>query len=191
MLTKDMHKEDIEQALEGKGDFTQIDYLNRYLKLNPPIEMRKFANLKLAEIYMKKEMFTDAGIAYRNAAINSIPFREKRRFYVEEAKAEILGLKFEKADKAMNRAFDEEASTNDRRQIFDEITKFYKEFGDKLLRQGKPGRAVKIYEKLYRMKIPDADRDMVKMKLTELYEKLGMRKELGFLRQEIKGSSQK
>lgn len=175
-----MHKEDIERALDGKGDFIQIDYLNRYLKLNPPIEMRKFAHLKLADIYMAKEMFTDAGIAYRNAAINSVPFREKRKFYIEEAKAEILGLKFEKSDKALKRAFDE-ANVRERREMYDEIIRFYKDTGKKALKHGKPGRALKIYEKLYRMKISDSDKELVKEKLVQLYEKLGMREELEFL----------
>ena len=51
MLEKGMHKQDIDLVLEGKGDFIKIDYLNRYLKKMPPLEMRKYAYLKLAEIY--------------------------------------------------------------------------------------------------------------------------------------------
>ena len=91
----------MEEVLEGKGDFVKIDYLVKYLKEMPPIEMRKFAYLKLAEIYLHKEMFIDAARMYRNISINALTFREKRENYLKEAKAYILAGKFEQSDKAL------------------------------------------------------------------------------------------
>ena len=37
MLNKGMSKSEIERELKGKGDFIQIDYLNRFIAQKPPL----------------------------------------------------------------------------------------------------------------------------------------------------------
>jgi tetratricopeptide (TPR) repeat protein len=181
MLTKNMHKKDIEEALEGKGDFVQIDYLNKYLKEMPPLEMRKFASLKLAEIYLKKEMFIDAAKMLRNIGINSLTFKDKQEYYFKEAKTYILAGKFEEADKALKRAL-MEANSREKQEIYKKMIEFYKEVGEKLEKGLKREKASKIYEKLLQMKISKEEKEEFKEKLLNLYEKLGKRKEADFLK---------
>lgn len=181
MLTKDMHKPEIEAELEGKGDFVKIDYLNRYLKETPPIEMRKFAYLKLAEVYLEKDMFIDAANAFKNAAVNSITFREKQENYLREAKAFVSALKFDESDKALRKALNE-ANQKEKREIYEKLVEFYKKEIDKLEKNDKPGQLTKLYEKFLKLKVNDEDKEEVKEKLLNLYERLGKIKEARILR---------
>ena len=176
-----MRKNEIEEILEGRGDFIKIDYLTRYLKEMPPIEMRKFAYIKLAEIYLGKKMYDSAASMYRSAAINSVTFREKQKQFLMEAKAEILWGKFDESDRSLKRALGE-ANSREKKEIYQKIVEFYKEQGEKSENLGKHGQTTKIYEKLIRMKINDSDREEITNKLLNLYEKLGKTKEYAFLK---------
>lgn len=181
MLTKGMRKKEIEEVLEGKGEFVKIDYLNRYLKLMPPIEMRKFAYLKLAQVYLNKGMFTEAAKMYKNISINSLIFREKRENYLRESKAYILAGKFEESDKALKRAMGE-GNSREKTECHKTIIDFYKKEAEEMGKQKKPGSQMKIYEKLIRMRISDSEKEEVKEKLLKIYDKLGKRKEYNFLK---------
>ena len=181
LLTKDMHKSDIEKFLEGKGDFVKIDYLTRYIKIMPPIEMRKFAYLKLAEIYMGKEMYVDAAMAFKNAGVNSVSFKEKQENFLDEARAYISGGKFDDADKALRRAMDE-GNQKEKEDLYKGILNCYKTEAEKLEKMGKHGSLVKLYEKMLRLKFSDAEHAGVKENLLKLYEKLGKVKEYKILR---------
>lgn len=180
MLTKDMHKTDVEKFIEGKGDFMQIDHLNRYLKLMPPIEMRKFAYLKLAEIYGRKKMYLDVAKSYRSAAMNSVIFREKIKYFVEEAKAHIKNLDFIEADKAIKHALSD-ANPIQRKDIIEEIKAFYKVYAEELERQLKRNQASQVYEKVLKMNLNEEEKEEIKNKLKSLYEKLGKIRELKWL----------
>jgi tetratricopeptide (TPR) repeat protein len=181
MLTKDMHKKEILETLENKGDFVQIDYLTRYLKKMPPLEMRKFAFLKLAEIYLKKEMYINAAKMFRNIAINSLTFKDKQKYFLKETKSYILAEKFEDADKALKRTL-AEGNSKEKKEIYENIIDFYKKVGEKFENKLKKEKASKIYEKLFEMKLPNEEKEMIKKKLLKFYEKLGKRKEADFLR---------
>jgi tetratricopeptide (TPR) repeat protein len=176
MLTKDMHKQDIDSFLEGKGDFVKIDYLNRYIKSMPPIELRKYAYLKLAEVFTKKEMFVDAAGAFRNAAVNSVAFREKQENYLNESKSYVSAGKFDESDKALKRAMDE-GNQKEKDKLYAETLEYYRNEAKKLESKGKPGHLVKLYEKMMRMKFPENEKDEIRNKLLHLYEKLGKVKE--------------
>lgn len=176
-----MRKKEVEDALEGKGDFVKIDYLMKYLKKTPPLEMRKFAYLKLAEIYLHKEMFIDAARMYRNIAVNSPIFREKKENYLKESKAYILAGKFENSDKSLRRAIDE-GNSIEKKESYKTITDFYIQEGERLEKDNKPGQTMKLYEKLIRMKLNDEEKENIREKLLTLYEKLGKREEYNFLK---------
>lgn len=181
MLNKNMRKKDIEEVLEGKGEFVKIDYLTRYLKSMPPIEMRKFAYLKLALVYLNKGMFSEAARMYKNISINSLTFREKRENYLKESKAYVLAGKFDESDKALKRAMGE-GNTKEKKECHQTIIDFYKKEGEEMEKQRKHGSAMKIYEKLIRMRIDDNEKEEIKEKLLVVYDRLGKRKEYNFLK---------
>lgn len=181
MLRKDLKKAELDELLEGKGDFVQIDYLNRFLKLFPPIAMRKYAYLRLAKVYLEKRLFEDAAKMFSNAAINSLTFKEKNESYMKEAKCYIKAGKFESSSKALRKAFSE-ANEKERNEMAREIINYYKKEGESLEKEGKPGAATTLYERLIRMRLPEEEKSEVKEKLLSLYKKLGKIKEYNFLK---------
>jgi len=181
MLTKDMHKKDVEEVLKDRGDFIQIDYLTNYLKIMPPLEMRKFASLKLAEIYFRKEMYVDAAKMFKNIGMNCLTFKDKQKYYSKEAKTYVLAGKFEESDKALKRAL-AEGNSREKKEIYERIVVFYEEIGKKLMNKLKREKASKLYEKLFRMKLNDEEKEEIKERLLDLYDKLGKRKEYDFLK---------
>jgi len=181
MLHRDMKKTEIEEVLADKGEFIQIDYLDRYLKDSPSIDMKKFAYLKLARIYLNRSMFENAALMFKNAAINSPTFSEQQDFYTKEAKCYIRAQRFDEVQNAMKKAF-AEANSVDRRKVYDEIVAYYKKVGEDYLSSGLPGKAMNIFERLIRMKLTLADKNYAKERLLEIYQKLGKRKEYEFLK---------
>lgn len=181
MLTKDSKKAEIEEYLEGKGSFVKIDHLNRFLKLFPPINMRKYAYLTLARIYLNESVFVDAAKMFNNAAINSLTFKEKQENHLKESKSYIKALKFENASKAIKKAFSE-ANQKEKKELYKEMVNYYKKVASDLELQGKPGQATRVYEKLIKLNISEEEKEIVKEKLLNLYKKLGKTKEYDFLK---------
>jgi tetratricopeptide (TPR) repeat protein len=182
MLKKFMRKQEIEELLEGKGDYVKINYLENFLKLMPPIEMRKFAYLKLAEIYLDKKMFSTAAQMFRNAAINSVTFREKKENYLREAKLYLLAGNLDLSEKALKRALDE-GNSKEKKETYSEFIDFFIQEAKRLNDQKKYGQAERFYEKLIRMKISEEQKKEIEKILLDLYEKLGKREEYNFLKQ--------
>jgi tetratricopeptide (TPR) repeat protein len=181
MLKKDMKKPEIEEILENKGDFIQIDYLDRFIKDSPPIEMKRFAYEKLARIYLNRKMFENAALMFKNVAINSISFKYQQENYIKEAKCYIRAGRFDEVNNALKKAF-AEANKLDRRKMYDEIVEYYKKIGAEYEESGLPGKSIVLYEKLVRMKLTIEDKELVKNKLMKLYQKMGRRKDYDFLK---------
>lgn len=182
MLTKNSRKNEIDEFLEGKGDFVQIDHLNRFIKLFPPIDLRKYAYLRLARIYLDKSMFVDAANAFKNAAINSVAFREQQDNYLKESKCYVRAMRFEDAANAFKKAITE-ANEKDRRELYKEYLEYFKKVGEDFEKQGTLGKTAQLYEKLIRMKISDEDKKDVKERLLKVYDKLGRRKEYNLIKE--------
>ena len=172
MLNKGMSKSDIERELKGKGDFVQIDYLTRFLGQKPPLHEKKFAFMKLIEIYETKKMFNDVAKIYSNLAILALSAPERVEALVKETKAYIQGGRFDEADAVMRRAMDEVPIVK-KADIYEDIKKFYSQQAGEYGREAKRNHAIKVYEKLLSMKISDSERNEIKGKLLALYEQLG------------------
>lgn len=171
-----MSKSEIEQALENKGNFVQIDHLNHFLKEDLSIDMKKFVFLKLANLYEKTGMFNEAAKMCENAGLISIAFSEKIKNFVKEIEFYIKAGSFDRADEAMRKAMNE-ANSVERQEIYITTKIFYKKKAEQLEKEMKRNQARRIYERLLEMKISDRDRKEIKEKLLELYEKLGKRRE--------------
>ncbi len=181
MLNKNSKKNEIDLHLEGKGDFVKIDHLNRFIKEQPPIDLRKYAYLKLADIFLNREMFIDAAKSFRSAAINSVIFKEQQENYLKEAKSYIRALMFEDANTALKKALIE-ANERERNALQKDFIIYFKKVGEDLEKKGNSGKALQLYEKLIRMKITSEEKMEIKEKLLKIYEKLGKIKEYNFLK---------
>jgi tetratricopeptide (TPR) repeat protein len=172
MLNKGMSRSDIERELKGKGDFVQIDYLTRFIAQKPPLHEKKFAFMKLIEIYDAKKMFNDIAKIYSNLAILALSPQERIECLVKETKAYIQGGRFDEADSVMRRAMDEVTIVR-KADIYEDIKSFYKKQAEEYEKENKRNHAIKVYEKFISMKISESERDEAKKKLLGLYEQLG------------------
>ncbi len=181
MLHKKMTKLEIEKELSGKGNFVQIDYLTRFLKEDLSIDTKKFVFLKLAEIYEKTDMLKDAAKNYENAAMVSITFREKIGHFMKEAELCTRAADFDGSEKAMKKAM-VEANSMQRAEIYENVKSLYKQYAESFEKNLKRIHAIKAYEKLLDMRMGESEREAIKNRLLDLYEKLGRRKEYFLLK---------
>ena len=176
MLGSSLSKSDVEEKLVGKGDYVQIDYLNKILGEKLHRDTKKFIYLKLIEIYERKNMFNDVAKMYEGLAGICIAFSEQIKNHLKATQYYIQAGFFDKADYSMRKALNE-ANAVERNEINFAIKDFYKRQAEKYERELKRNHAAKIYEKLLEMSITDQERKEIKEKLMELYEKLGRLKE--------------
>lgn len=167
-----MTKTEIEQFLNGKGDFVQIDHLGRYLKEPVAMDTKKFIFLKLAELYEKAKMLGEAAKMYNNAAELSIPFVEKIKYHLKETELYVKLGAFDRVEQAMKKAFGQ-ANSKEREEIQAFVKQFVKEQAKVLEKELKRNQAVKFYEKLLEMRISESERQEIREKLLELYKRTG------------------
>jgi tetratricopeptide (TPR) repeat protein len=180
MLDKGMSRSEIERELNGKGDFVQIDYLNRFIAQKPPLHEKKFAFMKLIEIYTSKKMFNDVAKIYSNLVILALSPQERIDCLIKETKAHIQAGRFDEADSVMRRAMDEVPIVR-KADIYEDIKKFYKQEAEMYEKEAKRNHSAKIYEKLLSMKISESERNEIKQKLLNLYDQLGKFRESSYL----------
>lgn len=184
MLYTGISKSDIEKEIEGKGDFVQIAYLTEILEEKIPIDIRKFICFKLEKIYERKSMLNDAAKMFNNIALISIAFSEKIKHYIKESELYIRAGIFNKADEAMKKAMSQ-ANAIEKQEIYFIIKDFYKKQAGIYEKEIKRNNAARIYERLLEMNITDLEKQEIKKKLLELYEKLGKLKEYFILKHSI------
>ena len=181
-----MSKHEIEEDLAGKGDFVQIDYLTKFLKEihNLNLDLRKFIYSRLAEIYERRGMLTNSAKMFDNLALISIAFSEKIKYYVKETELYIKAGFFDRADEAMIKALNQ-ANEMQKHDIYFTIKDVYKRQAQVYEEERKRNHAAIIYEKLLEMNISGSEKQEIKEKLLELYEKLGKFREYSILKKEM------
>lgn len=165
-------KSEIEKAIEGQGNFIKIDKLNRFLKEAKSTDVKVFIFLKLADAYEKANMQQESAKMYHNAAISSITFKDKIKYFILEAKMHVGAGNFNDADGALKKALGE-ANSSQREDILSEVKDFYKHQGEVYEKGLKRGHAIRVYEHLAGMRLSESERTEVKEKLLELYDKTG------------------
>jgi len=168
-----MTKSEIEKDLQGKGNFVQIDHLNRFLKEHHlSIDTRKFIFLKLASLYEGSKLFGEAAKMYENAAGMSLTFAEKIKHYMVETDMYVKLGAFDRIDQAVKKALSE-ANSKEREDIQVSLKQMFKAQAAALESEMKRNHAVKFYERILDMKLSDQERRESKEKLLDLYKKTG------------------
>ena len=175
-----MSRSEIEKELKGKGDFIQIDYLNRFIAQKPPLHEKKFAFMKLIEIYESKKMFNDVAKIYNNLVMLALSPQERIDYMIKETKSFIQGGRFDDADSVMRRAMDDVTIVR-KADIYEDIKRFYRQLAESYEKENRRNNAVKVYEKFLSMKISEQERSEVKSKLLGLYDQLGKFRESSVL----------
>jgi len=169
-------KSEIEEHIEKRGDFANIDYLNNLLRRDLPFDVKKFVHFKLVEIYERLRIFGHVARIFNNLALISIAFSEKVKYHVKETEAYIKAGEFDSADKAMNKAI-REAKAVEKDEIYYHVKDFYIKLAENYENQIKINSASKVYERLIKMRMTEHEKKQIKDKLIRLYEKLGKFKE--------------
>jgi len=185
ILRKEMSKLEIEKALNGQGDYVQIDNLTRFLKENLPMDMKKFLYARLIEVYQRRNMFSDAAeICNRLIEISMTP-ADRITCSVKAIEFFIKAGFFDKADLAMRRIIGD-ANAKEGQRIESLIKEYYQNQAQIYEKEKRRNNATKTYEKLLTLNLPDSEKREVEKKLLELYKELGimdkymvMRKKLG------------
>lgn len=172
MLKPGMSKEEIRQALKDQGDFVQIDYLMKFLNTKPPIHIKKFVYETLTQIYEKTNMFGEAALTSEKAAESSVIYTDKIKFFVKATELFIKAGRFEMADYSMKKAL-HNANASEKGGIYAQIKEFYKKQAGAYELDHKRAHAVKFYEKLITLNLFDEEKEEIKQKLLDLYDKLG------------------
>jgi hypothetical protein len=176
LIQKEMTIPEIEVFLRNKGDYVQIDLLTRFLQEKTKPEVRKFAFMRLGEIYERSSMFPNAGRNYKMAGELSTG-DDKKHLTLKAVQMFIRASDFSMAE-ALIRNLTSKSSDRERKEIYEEMKKFYIYTSEIFEKTRKLGEAVKIYEKILTMpEFSDDEKRQVKPKLMELYNKLGKIKE--------------
>ncbi|MFA5070770.1 MAG: hypothetical protein WC511_00170 [Candidatus Pacearchaeota archaeon] len=173
MLDKNMTKVEIEKELKNQGDYVQIDNITRFLKQNPALDVKKFLFAILIQIYDRRKMFAEAADTcgklieiIMNPDEKSVCLKKEVEFYIK------AGF-FDKADAVFRRALSE-IKPNERPKLSLEIREFYKRQADSYEKEKRRSLAVKTYEKILTLDIPEFEKKEVNEKLIKLYKELGM-----------------
>ena len=173
-IKEGMTKSEIETFLKDKGDFIQVDYLNRYLKTSVAMhsDTKRFVYMKLGEAYERRGMFSDAANAYGNGAISAIQTPEKIKCHAKEAECFAKANLFDSADRAMRKAFTL-ATPTQVAEIYITIKNIYKKIAEDSEKSQKYNNAIKLYERILQLKISDDERREIKQKLEPIYRRVG------------------
>ena len=168
-----MTKVEIEKELKNQGDYVQIDNITRFLKQNPALDVKKFLFAILIQIYDRRKMFAEAADTcgklieiIMNPDEKSVCLKKEVEFYIK------AGF-FDKADAVFRRALSE-IKPNERPKLSLEIREFYKRQADSYEKEKRRSLAVKTYEKILTLDIPEFEKKEVNEKLIKLYKELGM-----------------
>ncbi|VVB83890.1 Uncharacterised protein [uncultured archaeon] len=173
MLRKEMTKVEIEKELSGKGDYVLIDNMTRFLKENPPLDIKKFVSLKLVEIYEKRAMFGDAAELYSRLVEIALNNSDKVNYLTKQTECYVRAGFFDKADLALKRAV-AEASIAERAKITMSIKEFYKKQAQMYEKEKRRNNAMKTYEKMLTMNFSEAEKMEINQKLAGIYKELGL-----------------
>jgi len=172
-LNKGMMKSDIDAFLKDKGDYVKMDHLSRFMKESLPVDIRRYVATLLAEIYEKKGMVSDSAKMYEVAAMCSVTFQDKIKYFTKEAIVYIKTGMFERVDDSIMKAASE-CNSKEKAILQSEIVLAYKKAAQEYETKMQRSHAVKIYEKMLTMTtVSDAEKIQVRDKLIDLYEKLG------------------
>lgn len=173
MLNKNMTKVEIERELKNQGDYVKIDNITRFLKQSPPLDIKKFLYAILIEIYDRRKMFGEAAEICCRLAEIILNHEDKIVCLKKEIEFCIKSGFFDKADTVLRKTLSE-MKASDRPKLNLEIREFYKRQAGDYEKEKRRSLAVKTYEKLLTLDVPDYEKKDIEEKLVKLYRELGM-----------------
>jgi tetratricopeptide (TPR) repeat protein len=176
MLRKEMTKVEIERELAGKGDYVLIDNMTRFLKENLPLDIRKFVMQKLVAVYERRNMFFEAGSVYDRLIELAITPGEKASYSGKSAESYIKSGQFDKADLSMKK-IPENVKATEKTKMNSSMKNFYKKQAEQYEKEKRRNMAMRTYEKILTLGLPETEKTEVEKKLMNFYRELGLVKQ--------------
>jgi len=180
MQIKEKTKAEIESKISGMGDFLKMGYLEECLKHNLTFDVKKYCALELAKIYEARKMFSESGRKLEQAGEISITFREKKELFMKAAELYLKAEIYEQVSLALRKAV-EQTNKDEAPIMKSAIKKLLREQAEVYENENRNGKALKAYEYLYKM-LKESEKEEIKRKLLNLYEKLGKLSEYNILK---------
>ncbi len=187
MIMQEKTRAEIEQKLGMMSDFLKMEYLENCIKQHRDFEIKKFCNMKLADLYEKRNMFLEAARNMTAAADLAITFKEKAQAYMQETSLWIKAGHYERAEESFRKAL-ASGNSQEKFEMKRAIKELYKKQVLAFEKSGRNANSLKVYQKLLEIS-DDAEKLEIKKKLLELYKKLGKIREYSLLQAQLEGRS--
>lgn len=165
-------RRDIDAKLATVGDYVKMDYLQACLKKPLDFDTKKFALVKLAEVYESRRMFLEAAKLIRISADINTTFDSKIKDFVKSMELYIKGGNLDEAEVSFNKAIGT-ASEKQKANIRLARKTAIKRQADEYLRLDRRRHAMEAYEFLLSTDLDLSEKKEIHQKLLNLYQKLG------------------
>ena len=181
-MSKDMVTiQEVEEKLKGMSDFLKIEYLEALSKKQNPLDVGKYIRQQLAKVYSDKGMYSNAARQLEAWADMSVTFKEKIEAYLQEVEMWIRAGEYVTAEDIMKRAL-ANATVAEKASIKERVKQAYKNQAALFEKRNERNKALKIYEKLYSIETNPSEKEFLRQKLLELYDKTGKVREYMMLK---------
>ena len=185
MLVHESTRGEVEQKLGMMSDFLKMEYLESCIKQHRDFDIKKFCNLKLADLYASRNMFLEAARNAAAAAEIASTFKEKAQAYMKETELWIKSGQYERADEAFRKAL-ASGNTQEKFEMKMAIKELYLKQAQAYEKAMRNTNALKIYLRLLEI-TDDAGKLEIKKKVLDLYKKLGKIREYSVLKAQLEG----
>ena len=185
MLVQEKTRGEVEQKLGMMSDFLKMEYLESCIKQHRDFEIKKFCNLKLADLYAGRNMFLEAARNAAAAAELAATFKEKMQAYMKETELWIKASQYERAEEAFRKAL-ASGNTQEKFEMKRAIKELYKKQALVYEKSGRNSNALRIYQKVIEI-ADESEKLEIKKKLLELYKRLGKIREYSVLQAQLEG----
>lgn len=155
------------------GDMLKIEYLENCIKNNVPNDVRRFCHLKLADLYSRKSMNSQAARNLQGAADCATTYNDKMQLYLSETVMRIKTGDYNVAEESFKKAL---ICGNEKQksEMKEQIKKEYLNAAETFEKQNKNNNAIKAYEKMKSLAFVSADeKTKINEKLAKLYARVG------------------
>ena len=179
--------DDILQKLRELGsEMLQTEYLENVLKkINLQADLRIMVDEKLASMYAKKGLYTHSASLMKEAAELTNVLSQRKERFLQEGIYHISALEYAFAQYAFEKAV-EAAPNADKEKLKKQVKENFLKAAAGLEKEKKIARAAELYDWILRRSDKAENLSEIKMKLSELYEKLGKIQESISLREQAK-----
>ena len=176
-------RQEVELKLGSMSDFLKMEYLESCLKNHMDFDVQRLCHQKLAELYEKRNMFSEAARNMSAVAELAATFKDKMQAYMKETELWIKAGFYEHAEDAFKKAL-ASGNSKEKEEMKKAIKELYKKQALAYEKANRNSNALKIYELLLRI-VDEPEKTEVKRKILEFYKRLGKIKEYTFLKDQL------